>query len=108
MTRYRTYDEYLKTPEFRAVRAQVMLRSGGQCENCPDGVERCDRSAVDPHHVAYCQWGDFDPPDHLLAVCRECHEALHTCEDCGGMFGAETIKAGRTVCFDCYCAAEDD
>jgi len=110
MTKYSTYAEYLQTPEFKAVKAIVMRRSGGRCENTKmpqGGPERCNRDAVDPHHTDYCKWGDFDPPENLLAVCRECHESLHKCESCGCWIGAREIKAKRTTCFNCYCLHQD-
>ena len=106
MIHYKTYAEYLKHPNFRCVRAIAWTRANGKCENAiPDprvGEVRCNKLATEVHHLAYCKWGEFDPPENLLVVCHECHCELHRCEDCGGYLKADSIKANRTVCFGCY------
>lgn len=68
---YRTYGEYLATPEFKAVRAVVFQRAGGKCERCHQ------RPPFDAHHLVYPEWGTVDVPENLIAVCRECHCELH-------------------------------
>ena len=68
---YDTYEEYLRTPEFRAVRAQVMARAQGVCERCGR------RQATEPHHLRYPKWGTLDVPENMIAVCHECHCELH-------------------------------
>lgn len=105
---YSSYSEYLRHPRFRAVVNEVFRRCGGRCENDVlvngDWV-RCGRKATEPHHTKYCKWGEFDPPENLMAVCHECHCELHTCDTCGGWLKAEAIKAGRTCCYSCYVKA---
>jgi hypothetical protein len=91
---YSTYAEYLRHPRFRAVCKLVRQRSGGKCE-------RCGRQAIDFHHVRYCRWGDFDTPDNLQHLCRECHEAAHTCLRCGGIMKSADIKRGGESCGRC-------
>ena len=105
---YANYTEYLKHPKFREVCERVRRRSGGRCEGdivMQHGPHRCGRNAMDFHHVRYCKWGQFDPPENLLHLCRECHEAAHTCQNCGGILKAEAIKAGRDICYSCYVQA---
>ncbi len=68
---YASYAEYLQTPEFKAIRAQVFKRAAGKCERC--GV----RPPRDPHHLRYPKWGTFDVPENLIAVCHECHCEIH-------------------------------
>lgn len=66
----KTYDEYLQTPEWRERSKLVKERAGGLCEGCRK------RNAIDAHHLHYDNVGHeflFD----LVAVCRECHDALH-------------------------------
>jgi 5-methylcytosine-specific restriction endonuclease McrA len=72
--RYSKYQEYLRSPEWAAIRAKVIKRAGGVCEGC------LDRPATQAHHLHYqtlfrefC----FD----LVAVCSECHERYHKIED---------------------------
>lgn len=72
---YANYDEYLQHPQYRAVRAQAVERSGGRCERC-DG-----RPMTEVHHLQYPAWGTFDTVDNLLAICHECHCEIHGKED---------------------------
>lgn len=94
---YRTYSEYLALPEFRAVCNAVRLRSGGVCEWCGR------RRATEPHHVAYCKWGDVDTDLNLLDVCHQCHCDLHRCSACNEVaLKASHIKNGDRVCDKCH------
>jgi len=110
MLKYKTYSEYLAHPKFQDVCRHVSCRSGGRCEweiIRSHGPERCSAKAVHFHHIVYCKWGDFDEPENLLHLCKECHVLAHTCDTCGCVFGSEPIKAGRTQCFDCYASKPD-
>ena len=110
MTKYSTYAEYLKTPEFRAVREAVLAQAAWLCRAeimSDNGPDVCLKPATEVHHVQYCRWGEFDTPENLIAVCHECHENAHRCDDCGDIvLKAEAIKAGRTTCWECYCRKE--
>jgi hypothetical protein len=68
---YRTYQEYLQHPRFLKVRAQVFERAAGTCERCRERPPR------DPHHLRYPPWGEFDVPENLIAICRQCHCEVH-------------------------------
>lgn len=68
---YRTYEEYLATPEFQAIKAEVWRRCNGMCERCGK------RPAVDPHHLRYPKWGTVDVPENITALCRQCHCEAH-------------------------------
>lgn len=94
MKAYTNYDEYLACPEFRESCRMVAIRSGGVCEFCGD-------AATEFHHVKYCRWGEFDPPENLLHLCHECHENEHTCHGCGGFLKAEAIKKKTKLCMSC-------
>jgi hypothetical protein len=97
---YSTYEEYLRLPEFRAVCSLVRQRSGGLCEQCKE------RTAVDPHHVRYCRWGEIDTPENLLDLCHRCHTLAHTCETCGDLaIFAKHIKRNTKVCDRCQILA---
>jgi 5-methylcytosine-specific restriction endonuclease McrA len=67
---FANYDQYLRSPEWRARRALVMRRAGGTCEGC--GTARANQV----HHLTYAHvqreflW-------ELVAVCAACHERLH-------------------------------
>jgi len=68
---YATYDEYLQHPQYRAIRALAIRRSGGTCERCHL------RPVTETHHVKYPPWGEFDVPENLIAVCHQCHCEIH-------------------------------
>lgn len=110
MNTYKSYAEYLRTPAYLKVRDAVMRRSGGRCE-CNLSTHEidgpCPIPATEVHHLRYPPWGTVDVAENLIAVCHGCHEQLHTCESCGGRLKAEAIKAGRTICVECYCDSQD-
>jgi hypothetical protein len=93
---YSNYSEYLAHPMFLASVATARTRSRGNCEQCGTSEQ------TEPHHVRYCPWGEFDPPENLLMLCRVCHEDAHTCRKCGRIaLKAREIKLGRDVCLRC-------
>jgi len=64
------YDEYLGSPQWKSLREKIMQRASGLCECCKNAP------ATSVHHLTYYRVGceaEFD----LIAVCHECHEALH-------------------------------
>jgi hypothetical protein len=65
------YEAYLASPKWRAMRQAVLSRSQGVCELCEK------EAATDIHHVTYIRLGNELLTD-LRAVCRTCHEYLHT------------------------------
>lgn len=71
---WRAYDAYLESDEWRRKRALVLKRSAGVCEGCGE------RPAVQVHHLHYKRVFRemlFD----LVAVCRQCHDAIHESDD---------------------------
>ena len=66
-TRYRAY---MKSPEWKAKRAQVRFRSGGFCEQCRTA------KAAHVHHVTYANLGN-EPLIDLLHLCKACHQRCH-------------------------------
>src|SRR6202041_1621838 len=58
-----------RTPEWRALRRQVLERERGLCQLC-GGV------ANDAHHETY-RFGVLCPPEFLTALCHRCHLAEH-------------------------------
>jgi 5-methylcytosine-specific restriction endonuclease McrA len=67
---WREYDEYLQTPQWRALRAEVLRRANGVCAGCPTG------KPTQVHHLTYKHvrneflW-------ELEAVCERCHQRVH-------------------------------
>lgn len=69
------YDAWCRTsPEWAALVKLVAWRSRGHCEACLNGT------ADIVHHLTY-SFGKLPPAWHLRAVCRTCHERLHTAGD---------------------------
>lgn len=64
------YATYLKSPEWAARRAKVMMRAGGMCEGC------LESKATQVHHLTYEHVG-AEFMWELRAICRACHERLH-------------------------------
>ena len=63
------YEQYLRTAHWRELRAEVLARWQGRCENCGE-------PACQVHHKTYERLGCERPSD-LQPLCRRCHEALH-------------------------------
>jgi 5-methylcytosine-specific restriction endonuclease McrA len=63
--------EYLKTPEWRALRNRVLIQAGNRCQVCGPTDK-----PLDVHHNSYERYGD-ELLEDLVALCRECHEMYH-------------------------------
>jgi hypothetical protein len=70
MRQYRYSRAEYQTPEWRALRASVIVRAGGRCEICHRAI------AVQAHHRTY-RYGTICPPQYLVAICKACHEKVH-------------------------------
>lgn len=64
------YRDYLRTPHWRATRAQALRRAGNRCQVC-----NAD-SHLDVHHRTYERLGCEDAGD-LIVLCRSCHDLFH-------------------------------
>jgi prophage antirepressor-like protein len=65
------YAEYMKSPEWKRLRAEARERANGKCEFCGAGAD-----AV--HHVAYPKGGFHeDGLENLVVVCESCHMKSH-------------------------------
>lgn len=63
------YQAYLRSPEWREKRTQVLARANGVCESCGAAF------ATEVHHTTYDHVFD-EPLWELRAVCRACHEMI--------------------------------
>lgn len=66
----REHSAYLLTPQWRSLRARVLIRAGGLCEGCRTADATC------VHHLTYDHWKD-ELLFELVALCNECHDKAH-------------------------------
>ena len=67
--------EFLRSAVWQDMRRRVMTRAGGMCEGCQV------RRAVQVHHRNYDRKFGREMLFDLVAVCRECHTAIHNPDD---------------------------
>ena len=65
---WQDYREYIRSPEWRKLRKQVLSRAGGRCERCPRAAVR-----LHVHHKTYERFRQELLGD-LEALCSSCHD----------------------------------
>jgi hypothetical protein len=65
------YREYLRTPEWRRIRAATLHRANYEC-----ALDPTHTAALHVHHRTYDRRGAEQPSD-LLVLCEECHRVHH-------------------------------
>jgi 5-methylcytosine-specific restriction endonuclease McrA len=66
-----TYNDYLRTPEWRRTRAAALLRAGYCCS-----LDVTHTDGLDVHHNTYERLGAELAGD-LVVLCRSCHRLHH-------------------------------
>lgn len=81
----KAYAAYLKSPTWKAKKAERMRIAGGQCEGTLMGWDgealRCaetDKRRLQGHHTRYPKVLGTESVDTLRIVCRWCHEQLES------------------------------
>lgn len=64
------YADYLKTPEWKDIRGEVLRRARYRCQICNSDY------GLHVHHRTYENRGDEDLSD-LTALCSDCHRIYH-------------------------------
>jgi 5-methylcytosine-specific restriction endonuclease McrA len=67
------YEQYLRSAQWKARRAQALDRAGDCCQKC--GVSKWSRQ-LEVHHLTYARLGEELPQD-LIVLCSECHSSTH-------------------------------
>lgn len=68
---WKNYQEYLKSPEWAIIKAEVKKRDSSTCQLC------ADEENIHCHHWRYPKdWND-DSLDNVLVVCEKCHTRAH-------------------------------
>jgi 5-methylcytosine-specific restriction endonuclease McrA len=65
------YKAYINSPTWKAIRARVIFRDGGQCRRCGT------RYHLEVHHLTYVRFGGRERLSDLITLCEACHEAEH-------------------------------
>lgn len=65
-------DTYLKSEDWKSLRAAKLHQKKSRCELCGD-----TSGSNDVHHLKYLQLYNV-LPKHLMVLCRECHDAVHS------------------------------
>ncbi len=77
------YEEYLRTPEWRATREAALKRALYRCQVCND-----DKKTLSAHHRTYERRG-CERPEDLFVLCESCHARTHP-----HLIGKQQKKAG--------------
>lgn len=69
-----------------AIKAYACKRAAGVCESCemPEPFQAKSGNALDVHHLLWLSDGGSDHPEHVAAICPNCHARIH-----GGVDGKE-------------------
>lgn len=77
------YAEYLRSHEWKKLRARILRQRGKRCELCGTGqyatvgcVRTSMPSVLQVHHLTYERVGE-ELDDDLVVLCRDCHKQLH-------------------------------
>jgi predicted restriction endonuclease len=71
-TRWNTYFEYCRSPEFTAWKNRILYKYKYKCQ-------KCGLKAVSAHHIKYRPWGTEKIQDGL-ALCWDCHQKMHAAQ----------------------------
>lgn len=77
-----------------ALKVLVRRRASGHCEGCGEEAPFLDlkgRPYLEPHHLTRIVDGGLDRPDHVIALCPNCHRRVHSGAD-GEAYNSE-LKA---------------
>ncbi|OUJ69077.1 HNH endonuclease [Hymenobacter crusticola] len=64
----------------QAIRMYVLKRANGQCEGCAEQAPFLTKTKapyLEPHHTLRLADGGPDAPEHVIALCPNCHRRAH-------------------------------
>lgn len=67
-----------------ALKVLVRRRAAGRCEGCgreAPFLDRQGRPYLEPHHTTRVADGGPDVPEHVIALCPDCHRRVHSGQD---------------------------
>jgi len=68
----RLYEEYLRSPEWKAIRRKVLARDQHRCR-----ASGCERRATVVHHARYPHVLGREHLSWLYSLCAPCHDEIH-------------------------------
>ena len=69
--RWHSYEEYLKSNEWKSIRSEAVKRDHKKCAICEDN------SSLQVHHFKYPKdWND-DCVENVITICEDCHGIYH-------------------------------
>ena len=77
----------------QAIRKYVLIRSNGMCEGCARPAPfqtKAKTPYLEPHHTLRLADGGPDAPEHVIALCPNCHRRAHYADN-GAKFNEELI-----------------
>jgi hypothetical protein len=76
MSEWKTYEDYLKSPEWKKIRKAVFERDAATCRLCPNPAEHA-------HHWRYPQDWAEDNAENCIVGCADCHARTHVGKGAG-------------------------
>ncbi len=71
MNKYRTYQDYLDSAEWKQRRIRILIRDEFQCRICGTGKQ------LRIHHIRYPEEWGMESDEDLITVCDSCHQRIH-------------------------------
>ena len=65
------YEDYIRSPEWRMFRHNIIMARGKQCQSCLETKGR-----IDLHHKHYKNF-KCERPEDVILLCEDCHMSLH-------------------------------
>lgn len=79
------YEDFLKSDDWKLLRAAALSRAKYQCEFCKEKAEHV-------HHVRYPKHGQPHTLDMLVVVCSRCHDISHGAKEMTSLTNAKNTK----------------
>jgi 5-methylcytosine-specific restriction endonuclease McrA len=68
--RFRSYEDYLQSPQWKALRNRALERDGHRCRICNRHY------TLQVHHRRYAERWGAETVDDLTTLCDDCHELV--------------------------------
>ena len=70
---FQIYREYLRTNQWKQVRAIVLKKYNNSCAEC--GISH---KKLQIHHLTYIHWGRPGEENDCIVLCKKCHKKRHS------------------------------